>query len=418
MESFSNADDFNQSLAQQPDENSFSYLAAHPTVEGWKRRLYSLIAGESSETLSRLGSIEQYIRVLLAQSKDRIAEYCFRDALSQTVQEWTPTFLEPADRLHSMLSLIAAFSPSVGFIKVLDYLNNTEDAKRTEEQVSDQPGTVDLYKKGLVALAQYYPAPPPHSVNDFGFLSYQELLNKNLTDDRYSGYAAIRLLQLKVLYIKSQPFTTLFFGSDTAASEVFRYLLNSAEEPALRQSAQERLGDILVICAKADKLETFKTLAERHKTQFNPEGDYEIFYPTLTLSNGLALQIYLDMEEVKETALRLYIKYTTDKIARLIANPHEQENLGKYSSAYITKQITKPDSLNELVKELKRSHAKITFTSEDVVIEVRGPNDSRDEIVGLDKKTKPAFLTWYFSSHHNIVPTTRFTFATAPTLDQ
>src|ERR1041385_475902 len=110
MDSFSNVDDFNQSLQRQPDENSFSYLAAHLTVEGWKRRLYALIAGESSETLSRLGSVEQYIRVLLAQSKDRIAEYCFRDALSQTVQEWTPAFMEPADRLHTMFSLIAARS--------------------------------------------------------------------------------------------------------------------------------------------------------------------------------------------------------------------------------------------------------------------------------------------------------------------
>lgn len=412
MDSFRNADEFNQSLQRQPEENSFSYLAAHPTVEGWKRRLYALIAGESSETLSRLGSIEQYIRVLLAQSKDRIAEYCFRDALSQTVQEWTPAFMEPADRLHSMLSLIAAFSPSVGFIKVLDYLNNTEDAKRTNEQVSDQPGTVDLYKKGLVALAQYYPAPPPHSATDFGFLSYQEILNKNLTDDRYAGYAAVKLLQLKVLDIKSEPFSTLFFASDTAASEVFRYLLDSAEEPSLRQAAQERLGDILVICAKADKLDTFTALAARHKSHFNPEGDYEIFYPTLTLSNGLALQIYLDMEEVKETALKYYVTYSTDKIARLIINSNEQDKLGKYVSAFITRQIAKTDSLDELVQELLKSNARIDFSKDEVVITVPGPNVSRNIPVKLDKKTQTVFLTWYFKSNYYREKTTRFVFPT------
>lgn len=413
MDSSSNVENFDQGLAPSQDENTFSYLAAHPTVEGWKRRMYSLINGESSETLSRLGSVEQYIRVLLAQSKDRVAEYCFRDALSQIVQEWVPSLLESADRMATMFSLIAAFSPSVGFTKVLDYLNSTEDAKRTNEHVSDQSRPVDLYKKGLVALAQYYPTPPPHSSSDYGFLMYKELLEKNLNDERYSGYAAVRLLQLKVLDIKSPPFTKLFFSSDNAASEVFAYLIDSAEDTVQRQSAQEKLGDILVICAKADKLESFYALAKRHKAAFNPEGDYQIFYPTLTLASGLVLEVYLDMEEVKETALKYYIKYSTDKIGTLVNDLNEQERLGKYVSAYITNQIAKPDTLDDLLQELHRSNAKISFSTTELFIAVQGQHHSKNVPIGLEQRVKGEFLKWYFKSPYFRETTTKFAFPMA-----
>ena len=413
IDSFSNLEDPNR-MNQQLDENSFSYLAEHPTVEGWKRRLYSLISGESTETLFRLGSVEQYVRVLLAESKDSVAEYCFRDALSQIVQEWNPSLLESADRLHCMFSLVAAFTPSVGFTKVLDYLNSTEDAKRYDERVSTRSNPVDLYKKGLVALAQYYPAPPPYSSNDFGFLRYKELLERNLTDERYSGYAAIRLIQLKVLEIKSDSFSRLFFSSDKAANEAFEYLIDLAHEPAQRQSAEEKLGDILVICAKADRLDKFKALASQHKARFDPEGDYQIFFPTLTLANGLVLQVSLDMEEVRETALSLYVRYSADRIRQLITpNRYEQEKLGRYVSDYITKLVDKPDSLNELLQELKESNARIDFSKKDIVIAVQGQKVPKNVTIRLDERVKNEFLKWYFKSRYYLETTEKFQFTTA-----
>lgn len=146
----------------QPGEISFSYLAAHPSVQNWKRKLYSLIEGESDETLSKLGSIEQYVRVLLAESEGADAKYCFGEALSQIVQEWSPTVVEPADRLYNMLSLIAGFTPPVGFIKTLHYLNSCGGVKRSAEQVSGEYRPIDLYGKGLGALGSYYPTAPQY----------------------------------------------------------------------------------------------------------------------------------------------------------------------------------------------------------------------------------------------------------------
>lgn len=394
---------------QRPDESSFSYLMEHPTVQGWKRRLYALIAGESSETLSKLGSIEQYIRVLLAESKEnRGAEYCFREALSQIIQEWTPTVLEPANRLNNYLSLIAAFTPSVGFTKVLDYMEKMEDFTRIDEGIPGQQDAIDLHKKGLIALAQYYRTPPAHSQSDFGFLAYKELLERNLRNDRDTGYAAVRLLQLKVLDVKSQPFASLFLSSDKVAKEVFQYLLDAADEPRQMQTVQEKLGDLLVICAKADDLDRFRRLAEINEAVFSPEGDYQIFFPTLTLANGLTLDVYLDMEEVKETALSYYIQYSTDKIHELFrSDVPDGEKLGRYVSAYIAHFISQPDALNDLTVTLKKLGARIvpnrssanTNPKSELGISVDRSGFPKDVDIYLAEKIQIEFLKWYFKQN-------------------
>src|SRR5215216_3151625 len=101
-------------LEKAAHAQSFIDLALHPSVQAWKRKLYGLLAGESSEVLSKLG-IEQYIRVLLAESKDRSAQYCFSEALSEVIQNWNPIVLESADRLNRILSLVGGFTPAVGF---------------------------------------------------------------------------------------------------------------------------------------------------------------------------------------------------------------------------------------------------------------------------------------------------------------
>ena len=395
---------------QQIDEISFSYLASHPTIQGWKRKLYSLFAGESNETLFRLGSIEQYIRVLLAESKDRVADYCFREALSQIIQEWNPTVLEPANRLNNILSVVAAFTPAVGFTKILNYLDKSENVKRSGERVSDEYDLVDLYKKGLIALAQYYPTPPSHSYQDFGFLAYKQLLERNLKDERYSGYAAVRLLQLKVLDIKSEEFSSLFFSSANAGIEVFRYLIDLADEPGERQSVGEKLGDILLVCAQADNLEKFKALALLHNAHFNPEGDYQVFFPTLTFTDGTVLDILLDIEEVKETALEYYVKYTSVKVYELLtANILNKDKIRRYISGYLTQVISQPDALNKLVKELAGLNAQIRTSNNKFVITVLRQNYPKDIILNLEDTMQIKLLEWIHKRNYTVK--TRYDFS-------
>lgn len=377
------------------DENSFSYLAEHPTIQGWKRKLYSLIAGETGVTLSRLGSIEQYIRVLLAESKGKGARYYFHDALSQITQEWTPALLEPADRLNRMLSLVAAFTPAVGFTKVLNHLEESDNIKRSEERVSDEYDSVDLYKKGLMALSRYYPTAPSHSDKDYGFQAYKELLDRNLNDERYSGYAAVRLLHLKVLDTKSERFSSLLFSSENAGIEVFRNLIYLADEPGARQSVGESLGDLLVICARADNLAKFETLALLQDAVFNPEGDYQVFFPTLTLSDGTVLEIFLDMQEVKETALNHYVKYTSVRVRELLTVAHlNKDKISRYISGYLTQVVSQPEALNQLAKDLSDLKAQIRTSNNKFVVTIRRQDGLKDIVLHLENSVQRELLEW------------------------
>ena len=389
------------------ESESFAHLALHPTVKGWKRKLYGLLSGERSSTLSKLG-IEQYVRVLLAESKDKSAEYCFSEALSEVIQNWNPLLLESADRLNKRLSLIAAFTPAVGFSKVLTHLEKSEDFKRSEERVSDEYEPVDLYHKGLVALAQYYLTPPFHSYDDLGFAAYRALLERNLEDERYNGYAAVRLLELKVLDVKSPQFASLFLKSDHAAAAVFETLLDQADEPQQLQSVGRRLGDLLVTCAAAGDIERFRYIAELNNAEFNPEGDYQVFLPTLTLADGRVVEIIVDLEVVKKTALNDYVKYDIAKVRELL----EQETLdgdkiNRYISGYVTEVMGQTDARDELKKELSALKAQIHTSGNSFVLTVARP-DVRLEIK-LELAPSQDLMRWIL----NIQPVTRFKFARA-----
>jgi hypothetical protein len=383
--------------AQRAGENSFSHLTANPTVKGWKRMLYTLVEGGGGETLYRLGSVEQYVRVLLAETKDKSAHYCFREALSELVQEWTPTLVEPADKLHRILSLLAAFTPGPGFSKTLNYLDRTEGAKRSAEWVAREGRKVDLYHKGMVALSRYYPAPPAHSQSDYGFLAYKQLLEKNLKDPRYSGYAVVRLLQLKALDIQSEQFSSLLLASDEVARDVVRYLTGLADRPGERRWVEESLGNVLVTYARADNIEKFKSITSELGMRFDPECDYEVFFPTLTFADGSVLAIYLDMEEVKDTALSHYKRHSRAKLPVLLApDAIDEEKIAKYVSGYVTQVVRQHDALNALVGDLRREKATITFADNRCVLTIGEGDDVK--VIPLRLKDDDTFelMKWHF----------------------
>jgi len=393
-------------------EDSFIYLAAHPTVDSWKRKLYGLLAGESNEQLSKLG-IEQYIRVVLAESKDKSAEYCFTEALGQVIQNWTPTVWETADRLDKILSLIAAFTPAVGFSKVLTHLEKTENVKRSEERVSDEHKPVDLYKRGLMALAQYYPTPPYHSYDDGGFAAYRGLLERNLADQRYCGYAAVRLLELKVLDLKSDQFKLLLLTSDTAATAVFEMLLDLADDPREVESVGKRLGNLLVVCALVDDIQRFEHLATLNNATFDPYGDYQVFFPTLTLSDGKVLDILVDIDEVKDTALHQYVKYSTAKVDEVLQEETlSEERIDRYISGYIADVINQNEAINELLHELTTLDAHIHTSGNNFVITVKRDNVPREIKLRLKEGIDGQLMKLIWKSRS---PVTQFPFPRAAT---
>ena len=363
-----------EETAPSTNAHSFMELALRPSVQAWKRKLYGLLAGESSEALSKLG-IEQYIRVLLAESKDRSAQYCFSEAVAEVVQEWNSTVLESADRLSRILSLVAGFTPAVGFSKVLTHLERSENVKRSQERVSDEYDRVDLYKRGMLALAQYYPSPPFHSYDDLGFAAYRSLLERNLEDERYSGYAAVRLLELKVLNFKSKQFAALLLTEDKAATSVFQALLELAEEPREVPSVERRFGDMLVTCARADNIQRFERLAQMNRATFDPQGDYQVFFPTLRLSDGTVLEIRLDIDDIKDTPLHEFVKYTTIKVKELLRQETlNEDKIGRYVSGYIDEKINQREAMRDLFDALKALDANMRSSKNKFFVTVKRNN--------------------------------------------
>jgi hypothetical protein len=387
-------------------ENSFSYLAAHPSIPNWKRKLYSLIEGESDETLTRLGSIEEYVRVLLAESEGSEARYCLSEALSQIVQEWTPTVAEHAERLYNMLGLIAGFTPPGGFVKTFDYLNSCGGIKRREEQVSSEPYPVDLYKKGLGTLGRYYPIAPQQSQNDQGFQSYVQLLKKNLEDPNYAGYVVGRLLELNLLNIKSEKISALLLSNEGVMSEVFRRLLDAADEPEAVPSVEARLGELLTVCARTDSLDKFESAAAVFDATFNPEKnlDDELRYlPTLTLSDGRVLNIFLNMDEVKNTALAYYMAYNKERLGELLASGSiEPAKLGKYVSGYLAQIISDEVSVEALIQELSFYDVYIVTNKNKFVLGSRKRHNIKNVPVELEEEVFHKFLPLWMKSTHKM----------------
>lgn len=387
----------------QPADDSFSHLAAHPSVPGWKRKLYSLIEGESDETLSRLGSIEQYVRVLLRESESADARYCFSEALSQIVQEWTPTLAEPADRLYNMLALIAGFTPSAGFVKTLDYLNRCGGFKRSEEQVSSEFRPVDLYRKGLAALGRYYPAVPRLPHEDLGFQSYLRLLEKNLDDPRYAGYAAGRLLDLDLLDIKSERISALLMSNDDIFAEVFRRLLDAADESKAVPAVEVRLGNLLAVCARAGRPENFESAAAAFGAKFEPEGDYEVYFPTLTLSSGAVLNVLVELDEIRDTPLARHVGYDEKRLGELLtASFVEPDKIAKYVSVYITRIIEDEAALRSLNEGLNAHEVSISPQPEKNSFVLKSPKKpSLDGLpLDLEKKVVNKYFPWWFKNNN------------------
>jgi hypothetical protein len=387
-------------------ELDFDYLAANPTVSGWKRKILSLIHGGSDgETLSRLGSIEQYIRVLRRESKDRAAaEFCFSEALAEVVMEWTPTLAEPANRLYHFLSLIAAFTPRVGFSKTLSYLERTDKAKRTAEFVNSEQRIVDLYKKGLIAIGRYYQMPPVYAAEDQGFEAYKQLLNRNLQDQRYCAYAAIKLLHLGVLPSKSESFLELFLESDEVSTTFIKSLASAAEITSYREPVVEVLGDLLLACAASDQVERFARLAATVGLRFDPHGDYKVVFPTLMLAGGKVLGIPVDLSKAQETPLRQYIGYSVEKLIALFKDEAtDPKRIGRYASAYIA-QALGTSEVESILEALEFLGIKLTLSAKQksfVLVPARQTSsEPPDEIIiTLDPTSEGALLQLKWDKH-------------------
>ncbi len=168
-------------------------------VSQWEIEIRRVLDGERDHAIRRLGSAREYLESVLAQSNDlALSRTAFRKALRNIVQEWQPTNLDPERPTARMLDLIQAYTPVSGDIKILGYMKRW--GRFGTRVSSPTPREVDLHLQALALLEKYYQLAPDNWEENRGpFYEYAELLEDDLRDAEYSGHAAARLIELRLL---------------------------------------------------------------------------------------------------------------------------------------------------------------------------------------------------------------------------
>jgi hypothetical protein len=235
-------------------------LLKEPTVDGWRRELAALRAGQREHAvIAAGGGIQEYVQDLLTRSAGD-ARTVFDDALDDVVRRWAPTSSGWSSDLACMLELIGAFLPQPGFQKVLLLLDESEPIAVLGSATSAVPPS-DLYIKGLTVLRRYYRV-APKSPKDEGpaFDTYLSLLHSLILHPRHRGYAIARLLELNEVQASGQVLAEAIQTDPEILSSIVPALLR----PGRRGQLQRDLSALYEHCVEMPVAEaSFTSSLER-----------------------------------------------------------------------------------------------------------------------------------------------------------
>lgn len=217
------------------------------SAHSWQADLRRLISGGRGATLERLGGVEEYVEMNLEEADDRdAAKQAFDEALEKLVQTWRPSTLSEEDA-PLLLDLIRLYTPPGGFVKVVTFIQRLKlfaDAPGG----GDAAGGGDVFRNALGVLESYYgAAPPPPEDASAAYKTYLDLLREELLSPANSGYAARRLIELKVLEPKSEEIRRLIETSPLGVGDLVNLLLNLNHHAY----AEEGLTTVLTYCVNA-----------------------------------------------------------------------------------------------------------------------------------------------------------------------
>ncbi|HEX8853570.1 MAG TPA: hypothetical protein VF754_08790 [Pyrinomonadaceae bacterium] len=332
-------------------------LLAAPTAAGWEREILHLVEGNREKDLQGLGSAEQYVKVLLRESNNRAeAKASFRQALRTVVQEWHPESETSERRMSAMLSLIGAYTPAIGFVKILGHIDSWG---RFGSGYKTRPGSVDpadIHMQALGALRNYYPAPPPTAeILDLGFSSYRRVLEEHLSDPQYVGYATRRLIELDIIKLDDNKLSGLL----TENLEILRELVPLLVQENRIDKASQNFGHLYVQCrsigdAAVDALrEAIEAEGGRLDVQQNVA-------PDLYLDTGEAVRLNLSPEDIGQHALERYEDTFAADLKRLLPYIHESAKARAELADIIIQLLPlKSAGLNKLKRQLAVMGAKL-----------------------------------------------------------
>lgn len=273
-------------------------LRSHPTSAGWELELRRLVEGERAYEIGESGSIQEYLRGVMAASHERpVAQAAFNEALRNIVQSWQPSIIESTPRVARMLDLIAAFTPPAGFPKVMELLGFWEYGVESVVSESIHARRKDLRMKALMTLAAYFPVAAPLYVKEEpGFRAYAYLLRGHLLRDEptYSGYAASRLLGLHLIEPEGDEIKALIRSNPAALREIVPLLL-------ARHTALSDISSVYGQCLLTDEKRPQEELRSALKAcgaAIEVPGTWPENWPELRLRDGRRLP--LEMSEAVE----------------------------------------------------------------------------------------------------------------------
>lgn len=241
-------------LSRLAEESLEGPLDPNSTFD-WGVDLRRLITGERENTLQRLGGVEEYVEVMLAEAEDDAsAGQAFNDAFEQLVQTWQPSTLDSDFHITHMLDLVSAYTPRGGFVKVISLV---QGLKRFGKSDGGDAYSIDddVYLKAFVAMENYYKAAPKAPEDQSpAYQTYVDLLREDLSNPVYVGYALKRLVELRVMELGSEEVEALIETNPGSLAALLGLII----DPSRKSKTQEELRLIYSLCLQAG------SEAERH----------------------------------------------------------------------------------------------------------------------------------------------------------
>jgi hypothetical protein len=218
------------------------------SIPQWGVDLRRLLTGEREDSLLRLGGVEEYIEVMLAEAEDiPVAQQAFTQALEQLIQTWHPSTLEDDLQVRRTLDLVSAYTPRGGFVKVIALMQGLKRIAKSNGQDAYSVDD-DLCLKAFVTLENYYPtAPKSPEDRSAAYQTYIELLREDLSNPAYCGYALKRLVELRVMELGSDEVEYLIETNPTNLVTLVGLIL----DPSRYSKTQEELALVYNRCLSA-----------------------------------------------------------------------------------------------------------------------------------------------------------------------
>jgi hypothetical protein len=173
-------------------------LRAAPSPEGWKAEIRSVLDGERLDYLERLGSAAEYVEVQLINSAHPSrARSAVTEALEDIAMAWDPEGRDAPDRVASLIDLIKAYRPPVGFGRLATFVAGWSQSGDLDETRQA------LVQAALFGLDAYFPAPPlsasePQGPTMAAFRGYVDLLEGLIGTAAFTVYAVRTLMSLHI----------------------------------------------------------------------------------------------------------------------------------------------------------------------------------------------------------------------------